>query len=72
MTEIGVSDDLVTTTIDVQAFVEQKLGALRCHASQMPPEHFLRRMPLPLARELWRFEFFSRPGAVAIETDLFA
>src|SRR4029079_9151973 len=67
--EIGVPDALVTTRIDAQAFAEQKLAALRCHASQMPPDHFLRRMPGALARELWCYEFFSRDGAAAPESD---
>ena len=43
--EIGVADSLVTTTIDVRSYVDAKMEALACHASQMPPEHFLRRMP---------------------------
>ena len=75
--EIGVADDLVTTAIDVRAFVGTKRSALACHASQMPPDHFLRLMPDHLAEQLWAFEFFSRevgPTTVAAgqrEDDLF-
>jgi N-acetyl-1-D-myo-inositol-2-amino-2-deoxy-alpha-D-glucopyranoside deacetylase len=78
--EIGVPDDLVTTTLDVRAYVGQKRAALACHASQMPPGHFLRRMPEALADRLWSHEFFSlerseasEPGAsrVHAQTDLF-
>jgi len=78
--EIGVPDHLVTTAIDVRRYVPTKLAALACHASQMPPEHFLRRMPLDLAERLWAYEYFSREAGPAPpssssdqpEADLFA
>jgi LmbE family N-acetylglucosaminyl deacetylase len=57
--EIGVPDTLVTTRIDIRAFVPQKRAALACHASQMPPSHFLMRMPPALAETLWHYEYFS-------------
>jgi len=75
--EIGTPDDLVTTRIDVRQYVETKLAALACHASQMPADSFLMRMPLELAQRVWAFEYFSRvypaPGAsrAGIESDLF-
>jgi LmbE family N-acetylglucosaminyl deacetylase len=59
VTEIGVPDELVTTVIDVGKYVPIKLAALARHASQMPPEHFLRRMPLELAKRVWAYEYFS-------------
>jgi LmbE family N-acetylglucosaminyl deacetylase len=62
VTEIGVPDDLVTATIDVRAYVALKVAALAAYPSQMPPDHFLRRMPPALAERLWSHEFFSRPG----------
>ena len=68
--EIGVPDELVTTSVDVQEFVPVKLAALACHASQMPPDHFLRRMPPALAERLWSHEFYTREGGPP-ETDLF-
>jgi N-acetyl-1-D-myo-inositol-2-amino-2-deoxy-alpha-D-glucopyranoside deacetylase len=73
LAEIGVPDELVTTTIDIRAFIDTKLQALACHASQMPPDHFLRRMPRDLAQRLWAAEFFSLEGGAphASETDLF-
>jgi N-acetyl-1-D-myo-inositol-2-amino-2-deoxy-alpha-D-glucopyranoside deacetylase len=76
--EIGTPDDLVTTSIDVQRYVSVKQAALACHRSQMPPEHFLRRMPPALAERLWAREFYSRQygptdrGHAGLETDLFA
>jgi LmbE family N-acetylglucosaminyl deacetylase len=78
VSEIGVPDDLVTTAIDVQAYVATKQAALACHASQMGADHFLLQMPRDLARRLWAFEYFSREaGAMAggrgvWEADLFA
>jgi N-acetyl-1-D-myo-inositol-2-amino-2-deoxy-alpha-D-glucopyranoside deacetylase len=76
--EIGVPDRLVTTAIDVREYVPIKRAALAQHASQMPPDHFLMRMPPALAARLWRYEYFSRqhgptlapPGE--LETDLFS
>ncbi|MBV9546716.1 MAG: PIG-L family deacetylase [Chloroflexi bacterium] len=70
---IGVPDELVTTAVDVHGYVETKRAALACHRSQMPPWHFLMRMPDALAHELWANEFFSlENGRVAApRTDLF-
>jgi LmbE family N-acetylglucosaminyl deacetylase len=76
--EVGVADDLVTTEIDVRRYVTTKRQALACHASQMPPDSFLSRMPDDLADTLWAVERYSReagptnvpPGE--IESDLFA
>lgn len=78
VTEIGVADALVTTCVDVTKYVPQKLAALACHASQMPPDSFLMRMPAAMAGRLWAVEYFSReagPTAAApgeCETDLFS
>lgn len=68
--EVGVPDDRVTARIDVSRYVDQKRRALACHASQMPPDHFLMRMSPALAADLWQYEFYSRPGATT-EVDLF-
>ncbi|MDQ6673668.1 MAG: PIG-L family deacetylase [Chloroflexota bacterium] len=76
--EIGVLDRLVTTTIDIRGYVAVKRAALAKHASQMPPDHFLMRMPPALAEKLWRFEYFSRERGPTntpsgeTETDLFS
>ena len=75
--EIGVPDDLVTTAIDVRRYLPTKLAALACHRSQLPADHFLRRMPPELAQRLWAYEYFSREvGPIVrpagLEADLFA
>ena len=56
----GLPDALVTTAIDVRRYVPTKLAALACHRSQLPADHFLRRMPPELAQRLWAYEYFSR------------
>jgi LmbE family N-acetylglucosaminyl deacetylase len=74
VTEVGVPDAGVTTAVDVRAYVAVKRAALACHRSQMPPEHFLMRMPVDVAEEFWAHEFFPReagPGTSPLETDLF-
>jgi LmbE family N-acetylglucosaminyl deacetylase len=57
--EVGVPDALVTTRVDVSMYVDVKRAALACYASQMPPTHFLRRMPVALADQLWSHESYS-------------
>jgi LmbE family N-acetylglucosaminyl deacetylase len=77
VTEIGVPDDWITTAVDVRAQIAVKRAALACHRSQMPPDHFLMRMPPHVAQEFWAAEFFSREAgpttapAGVLETDLF-
>ena len=70
--EIGVPAELVTTKVDVSAYLAQKRAALACHRSQMPPSHYLMRMSDALAARFWSHEYFSRAGARGKETDLFA
>src|SRR5262249_4501756 len=48
---LGISGDLITTTVDVRDFVEQKRSAMRAHASQIPPESFFLMMPDDVFRE---------------------
>ena len=57
--EMGVADELAGTAVDVRKYVHVKRAALACYASQLPPSHFLRRMPLELAERLWAYEFYS-------------
>jgi LmbE family N-acetylglucosaminyl deacetylase len=78
VTAVGVADALVTTVIDVRAYLEVKRAAIACHRSQMPPDHFLMRMSHDLASTHWACEFFSRESGPTtasrgeLETDLFA
>jgi N-acetyl-1-D-myo-inositol-2-amino-2-deoxy-alpha-D-glucopyranoside deacetylase len=70
----GVSDERVTTTVDVSAFVADKRAALASHATQMGPEQFFMRLPEPLFADVFGREAFQRvagPGQTP-EDDLFS
>lgn len=71
--EVGVDDALVDTAVDVSAWVDTKRAALACYPSQLPPEHFLRRMPPDMAHRLWKYEYFSleRGGRPSRSGELF-
>lgn len=71
--EFGIAAELITTKIDVQDFVAQKLAALRCHRTQMLPEHAFAAVPTSLALEFLGTEYFrlaNASPAQLLETDL--
>jgi mycothiol conjugate amidase Mca len=72
----GTPDELVTTTVDVSAQVDQKRRALFAHATQMGPEVFFAKLPEPLFHDLFGRETFqlvqSRVPTSPPEDDLFA
>ena len=45
MDDFGSPEAMITTTVDVRDFVDQKRAAMAAHASQIPPESFF--LPLP-------------------------
>jgi len=61
--QMGVSEDRITTTVDVRAFVEQKRAAMAAHASQIDGGSFFLAMPLDAFREAFGHEWFIRHGA---------
>jgi LmbE family N-acetylglucosaminyl deacetylase len=72
----AIPDEAITTRIDVQEFMNLKMEALLCHASQMGPDSFMRRMTPEMYRERMRWETFvlaeSRKGhPQGVEADLF-
>jgi N-acetyl-1-D-myo-inositol-2-amino-2-deoxy-alpha-D-glucopyranoside deacetylase len=70
----GVSDDRVTTTVDVSGYVDRKRAALVCHATQMGPEQFFMKLPEQVFAEVFGRETFQRvtgDGPLP-ETDLFS
>ncbi len=72
----GTSDECVTTRIDVAEFVDLKLNALFCHASQMDPNLIWNKLPVEARREAIKVETLilaeSRVApAEGVETDLF-
>lgn len=72
----GVSDDRVTTVLDVSAYVDQKRRALQAHRTQMGPDQFFMRIPPEVFAEVFSRETFQRiegpTAAEGTETDLFA
>ena len=72
----AIPDEAVTTKIDVADFVDLKLSALYCHASQQNPNSIWSRIPQEIRREGLKIEALIRaesrvlvpPG---LETDLF-
>lgn len=71
----GTPDELITTVVDVSAYVGQKRQALFAHATQMGPEVFFAKMPEPLFHQMFGSESFqlarSRVETTLSETDLF-
>jgi LmbE family N-acetylglucosaminyl deacetylase len=63
--EFGIPSELITTAIDVRAFVERKLAALRCHRTQMMADHAFHSLPLDLAAEFLGVEHFRLVNAAS-------
>ena len=70
---VGVPDDAITTVIDVDAFVEKKLSALACHATQIDSQGPLGRLPPEVVRQMMGTEHYQlvEPPPAGRETDLF-
>lgn len=68
-------DEIITTRIDVAPYVDLKLNALFCHASQMNPNSVFSKIPPEIRREGMRVETLvraeSRIVVQGLETDLF-
>jgi LmbE family N-acetylglucosaminyl deacetylase len=72
--DFGVPDELITTAVDVSAYVNQKREALAAHTSQ-EQNFFLDRVPDEITTVLLSREYFtlrSAPKGLAREDDLFA
>ena len=57
---LGVTEDQITTTVDVRDFVDQKRDAMIAHASQIPADSFFLQLPLDAFREAFGWEWFIR------------
>jgi mycothiol conjugate amidase Mca len=71
----GVSDDRVTTIVDVHDYVDAKHSALAAHATQMGQEQFFMRLPRPIFAEIFgreTFQLISGPSSGSPEDDLFS
>jgi LmbE family N-acetylglucosaminyl deacetylase len=60
---IGVPEDQITTTVDVQRFADKKRAALAEHESQVDEANFFLAMPVEVFREVFRYEWFIRRDA---------
>ena len=72
-------DDALACKVDANAYVDQKLAAMRAHATQIEVEGPFFALSNRLGNEVWGTEFFrlakGTPGPVGddgLETDLFA
>jgi N-acetyl-1-D-myo-inositol-2-amino-2-deoxy-alpha-D-glucopyranoside deacetylase len=75
----AIEDDDLTAAIDGSQFVEQKMAALRAHATQIAVDGPFFALSNNVGNEVWGTEFFrlakGKPGPVGeqgLETDLFA
>ncbi len=68
-------DEIITTRIDVSPYVDLKLSALFCHASQMNPNSIFNKIPAEIRREGMKVETLVRAESRVVvqgeETDLF-
>ncbi len=73
----AMPEEIITTRIDVSDYVDLKLSALSCHASQMDPNSFWGKIPPEIRKEGLKVETLVRAESrVAppqdVEDDLFA
>ncbi|HET9728272.1 MAG TPA: GlcNAc-PI de-N-acetylase, partial [Acidimicrobiia bacterium] len=61
--DFGSPESIITTTVDVRDFVEQKRAAMAAHASQIPKDSFFLSLPPEAFREAFGYEWFIRRGA---------
>ena len=57
---LGVTEDRITTTVDVRDFVDRKRAAMIAHESQIPADSFFLQLPLDAFREAFGWEWFIR------------
>src|SRR5262249_30544463 len=52
---LGVTEDLITTTVDVHDYVDLKRKAMMAHASQIPEDSFFLQLPPDAFREAFGY-----------------
>ena len=60
---LGVSEAVLTTRVDVGEFVDTKRAAMAAHASQIDENSFFLQMPLEIFRRAFGYEWFIHTGA---------
>jgi LmbE family N-acetylglucosaminyl deacetylase len=73
----GTPDEAITTRVDVAMFIDLKLNALYCHASQMDPNSMWSKIPERIRKEGLKVETLIRAESrvapfQGIEDDVFA
>jgi LmbE family N-acetylglucosaminyl deacetylase len=70
----GSPESVITTTVDVRAFLDRKRAAMVAHASQIGESSFFLKLPPDAFREGFGYEWFIRRGAPlgTQDDDLFA
>ena len=70
---LGMPAEVITTTIDVRAFIDTKRAAMAAHASQITDESFFMKMPEEAFIAAFGQEWFIRRGVerAAVEDTLF-
>lgn len=63
--ELGVPESVLTTAVDVRAFIDAKRASMACHASQITDSSFFMRMPMEQFAEAFGTEWYIRTGAPA-------
>jgi LmbE family N-acetylglucosaminyl deacetylase len=59
---LGVSEERITTAVDVSGVLDQKRGAMKAHASQISETSFFLSMPAESFASVWGFEWYIRVG----------
>lgn len=72
METFGSPAEIITTTVDVIEYTDQKREAMAAHASQIPADSFFLTLPVEMFREAFRYEWYiRRDDPQAEETWLF-
>ncbi len=54
----GVPEERITTAVDIRDFLGKKTAALRCHRTQLAPDHPWLNLPEDFQREYMGYEYF--------------
>jgi len=63
MDDFGSPESVITTSVDVRDYVDQKRDAMAAHASQIPADSFFLSLPPDAFREAFGTEWFIRRDA---------
>jgi mycothiol S-conjugate amidase len=73
---MATPDERITTRIDVQPYLEQKIAAMRAHRTQIPEDSWFMNVYRTVGPRAWNREEFERVRSLVPastpETDLFA